>query len=108
MLVWAVDVLRPDEDTLLRALLVTTVAAVSLAHANLLLLLAHHRHRAMRLALAVTLTAIAAVAVLIVVPVFAESWFGEPYVRVLGVLGIVDALGTVALPVLARTRVLAG
>ena len=87
-----------------KALILLTVLAVGLAHANLLLLLAGRPHPAIRVGLVGTLVAVASVAVMIAVPVLTDGavpgsgdgW----YWRWLGVAGIVDALGTVALPVL--------
>ncbi|MBC3192467.1 hypothetical protein H7X46_15485 [Pseudonocardia sp. C8] len=98
------DVPSGGEEGLFKALIVLTILAVSLAHANLLLLLSGRRHAAIRIGLAVTLIAIAVVAVMIVIPVLTDGevpgsddgW----YWRWLGVAGIVDALGTIALPVL--------
>lgn len=87
-----------------KALGVLTLAAVSLAQANLLLLLAARTRAAVRVSLAGTLLAITGVAVLIALPILTEGEVpgpdGSAYWRWLGVLGILDALGTIALPVL--------
>jgi hypothetical protein len=82
------------------------VIAVSFAHANLLLLLAGRRRRVIRLGLAVTLVMIAAVAVMLILPIVSQGDIpgprdGESYWRLFGVLGILDVLGTVVVPVLA-------
>ncbi|MFP5070424.1 hypothetical protein ACLFMI_12250 [Pseudonocardia nantongensis] len=93
----------PDE-VWWKALGVLTLAAVSLAQANLLLLLAGRTSPAVRASLAGTLLAITGVAVLIALPILTEGEVpgpdGSAYWRWLGVLGILDALGTIALPVL--------
>jgi hypothetical protein len=87
-----------------KSLALLTIAAVSLAHANLLLLLAGRPHPAIRTGLAVTLVAIAVVAVMLAIPVVTDGEIpgssDEWYWRWFGVAGIVDALGTIALPVL--------
>ena len=93
----------PDE-VWWKALGVLTLAAVSLAQANLLLLLAGRTSPAVRASLAGTLLAITGVAVLVALPILTEGEVpgpdGSAYWRWLGVLGILDALGTIALPVL--------
>ncbi|MEV1291092.1 hypothetical protein [Pseudonocardia sp. NPDC049635] len=92
-------------EGLFRSFVVCTVLAFSLAHANLLLLLAGRRDRLVRAGLAVTLLAIAVVAVMILLPVLTDGAVpgsgDDGYWRRLGIAGIVDALGTIALPVLA-------
>ncbi|QEO15118.1 hypothetical protein FLP10_12375 [Agromyces intestinalis] len=87
-------------DVVSRGFLIAGVGAVSLAHANLLLLLAGRRHPAVRVALGITLAAVAAVAVLILVPVLTEWPSNLDYWRVLGIVAIIDALGTIVLPVI--------
>ncbi|ANY09054.1 hypothetical protein [Pseudonocardia sp. HH130630-07] len=81
-----------------------TIAAVALAHGNLLLPLADRPHRAIRAGLAVALAAIAVVAVMLALPVLTDGAVPGPsddgYWRWFGVAAIVDALGTIALPVL--------
>ncbi|WP_350349126.1 hypothetical protein ABIQ69_04090 [Agromyces sp. G08B096] len=84
-----------------RGFLIAGVAAVSLAHANLLLLLAGRRELAVRVALGVTLAAIAVVAVMILLPVLTVWPSSDEYWRALGIAAIVDGLGTIALPVIA-------
>jgi hypothetical protein len=82
------------------------VIAVSFAHANLLLLLAGRRRVIIRVGLMVTLVMIAIVAIMIILPIVSEGeipgfdnegW----YWRLFGVVGILDVLGTVVVPVLA-------
>jgi hypothetical protein len=93
-------------DTWLKVFIVASILAVSFAHANLLLLLAGRRRRLIRIGLMVTLAMIAAVAIMITLPVVSEgdipgyeneAW----YWRLFGVVGILDVLGTVVVPVLA-------
>lgn len=93
-------------DDWLKVFVVSSILAVSFAHANLLLLLAGRRRRVIRIGLMVTLVMIAAVAIMIILPVVSEgeipgsqneAW----YWRLFGVFGILDVLGTVVVPVLA-------
>lgn len=82
------------------------VLAVSFAHANLLLLLAGRRRLLIRIGLMVTLVMIAAVAIMIILPIVSEGEIPgydneEWYWRLFGVVGILDVLGTVVVPVLA-------
>ncbi|WP_232668474.1 hypothetical protein [Pseudonocardia sp. TRM90224] len=92
------------EQALYKAVAVLAIAALSLAQANLLLLLAGRRHPVIRVSLAVTLVAVAVVAVMIALPVLTDGGIpgnnDDAYWRWLGVMGILDALGTIALPVL--------
>jgi hypothetical protein len=79
--------------------------AIFLAQSNLLLLLSSRRRKAVRASLAVTLVAIALVYVLVVFLILTDGNIAldheELYFRVLSVIAIIDALGTVLLPVLA-------
>jgi 4-amino-4-deoxy-L-arabinose transferase-like glycosyltransferase len=86
---------------------------VSLAHANLLLLLAERRNPVLRTALFITVGFIALLAILIILPIATEGDIpgenGEFYWRILGVVAILDVLGTIVLPVINRfTRVAVG
>jgi len=85
---------------------VAGVLAVSFAHANLLLLLAGRRRQVIRIGLMATLVMIAAVAVMIILPIVSDGEIPgigneEWYWRLFGVVGILDVLGTVVVPVLA-------
>ena len=95
----------PGFDDWLRAFATAGILAVSVAHANLLLLLAGRRRRVIRVGLTLTLVAIAVVAVMLILPIVTDGDIpgpdGELYFRVAGVVGILDALGTVVVPVLA-------
>lgn len=83
---------------------ISTLAAVSFAHANLMLLLATTPIRWMRIALDLNLVLIGLVP-LIVIPViltdgnFPPQSLADVYWRFFGVVLILDALGTVALPI---------
>lgn len=90
----------------LKVFLTAGVLAVSFAHSNLLLLLAGRRRAVIRIGLMVTLVMIAAVAIMIILPVVSEGEIPgfeneEWYWRLFGVVGILDVLGTVVVPVLA-------
>lgn len=105
VLIWR-DWDSPGFDDLLKAFATAGVVAVSFAHANLLLLLAGRRRLVIRIGLAVTLVMIAAVAVMLILPILSEGEIpgprnGETYWRLFGVVGILDVLGTVVVPVLA-------
>ncbi len=93
-------------DELLKAFAVAAILAVSLAHANLLLLLEGRRSVVVRVGLYVTVAMIGLLALLIILPIVTEGEIpgdnGEPYFRFLGVVAILDALGTIVLPVVAR------
>jgi hypothetical protein len=92
-------------DEVFRWFGITGIAATSLAHANLLLLLSGRRHSLVRISLAVTLAAIAGVALLLILPIATRGEFpGEhydAYSRWLGVIAIIDALGTIVTPIVA-------
>lgn len=93
-------------DDWLKAFLTAGVIAVSFAHANLLLLLAGRRRAVIRIGLMITLVMIAIVAIMIILPIVSEGDIPgfeneEWYWRLFGVVGILDVLGTVVVPVLA-------
>lgn len=87
-----------------RTLWVLTVTALSLAQVNLLLLLAVQRRLVIRIGLPVTLVAVAALAVMISLNIASAGDIpgphGDGYWRAVGVIAIIDALGTIALPVI--------
>ncbi len=93
-----------DAEGWYKALAVSAIAAVSLAQANLLLLLAGRRYPVIRVSLGVTLLAITVAGVMVALPILTDGEIpgadDEGYWRGLGVVGILDALGTIALPVL--------
>lgn len=93
-------------DVILRVFGVFAVLAVSFAHANLLLLLAERRNPVVRIGLFVTVGLIALLALLIILPIATNGDIpgdnGEAYSRLLGVVAILDVLGTIVLPVLGR------
>ena len=85
---------------------VLSIVAASLAQANLLLLLAARRQRVIRIGLYVTLGAIALLALLLSLTIITEGDIpgsdGDLYWRFIGVIAILDVLGTIVLPVLGR------
>lgn len=93
-------------EILLKTFAVVAILAVSLAHANLLLLLEGRRSRLVRIGLFTTVAMIGLLAILIILPIVTDGRIpgdnGEPYFRFLGVVAILDALGTIVLPVIAR------
>ena len=101
---WGTSVTWEQMEPWVKAFGALTVIAVSLAQANLLLLLADRPQPAIRIGLAVTLLAVAVVAVMVILPIVTNGDIpgddGEPYWRAVGVIGILDALGTIALPIL--------
>lgn len=105
VLIWR-DWDSPGFDEWLKVFATAGVIAVSFAHANLLLLLAGRRRAIIRIGLMITLVMIAIVAIMIILPIVSEgdipgSENEEWYWRLFGVVGILDVLGTVVVPVLA-------
>ncbi len=83
---------------------VSALIAVSFAHSNLMLLLANAPVAWVRTALLVTLVLIAVIPALVIPSIitdgtFPPASFQEAYWRFFGVVLILDALGTIALPV---------
>ncbi len=92
-------------ENVLKYFAVFAVLAVSLAHANLLLLLEERKSPILRTGLFVTVGLIALLALLIILPIVTDGRIpgdNDSYWRVVGVVAILDALGTIVLPVLAR------
>ncbi len=92
-------------ENVLKAFAVFAILALSLAHANLLLLLEERKSPVLRGMLFTTVGLIGLLAVLILIPILTDGRVpgdNESYWRVLGVVAILDALGTIVLPVLAR------
>lgn len=105
VLIWR-DWNSPGFDEWLKVFATAGVIAVSFAHANLLLLLAGRRRAVIRYGLMLTLVMIATVAIMIILPIVSEGDIPgleneEWYWRLFGVVGILDVLGTVVVPVLA-------
>lgn len=103
---WSETMYQPTDLylNLTKAFAVSALVAVSLAHANLMLLLQNSPLRWIRTALSVALVFITIVPTL-VIPViltdgtFPPMSFQEVYWRFFGVILILDALATIALPV---------
>lgn len=90
--------------TITKAFSLLTLAAVSFAHANLMLLLAATPLRWLRIALDLNLVLIGLVPLLVAPAILTDGAFppqslADVYWRFFGVVLILDALGTVALPV---------
>ncbi len=105
VLIWR-DWSATDIDEWLKVFATAGVIAVSFAHANLLLLLAGRHRAVIRIGLMITLVMISIVAIMIVLPIVSEGEIPgigneEWYWRLFGVVGILDVLGTVVVPVLA-------
>lgn len=85
-----------------KALWILTVLAVTLAQANLLLLFASRQRTPVRVALWGTLGAMTVVAVMIWVPILTDGRVGDgdAYWRWFGAFAILDALGTILVPIL--------
>lgn len=90
---------------ILRAFAIAGIWSVSLAQANLLLLLAHRRRFPIRAGLGATCLFILITATLVSLPILTNGEIpGEAapdYWRAFGVVVILDALGTIVVPVLA-------
>ena len=90
--------------TISKTFTISTLAAVSFAHANLMLLLASSPFRWMRIALDINLVLIGIVPLLVIPVILTDGNFPpasmtDVYWRFFGVVLILDALGTVALPI---------
>ncbi len=90
--------------TLTKSFAISALAAVSLAHANLMLLLQNSPLRWIRTALSVALVLITIVPTLVIPVILTEGTFPpmsfqDVYWRFFGVILILDALATIALPV---------
>lgn len=90
--------------TITKVFTISTLAAVSFAHANLMLLLASTPIRWMRVALDLNLVLIGLVPLIVIPVILTEGNFppqslADVYWRFFGVVLILDSLGTVALPI---------
>ncbi len=105
-LIWSSwDNWSESRETILKTFAVLGVLAVSFAHANLLLLLAGRRNPFIRTSLFITVGLIGLLAALIIVPIVTNGEIpgeNELYWRFLGVVAILDVLGTIVLPVVNR------
>lgn len=103
MLVWRSG--DADYDLLLRAFGAAWVLAASFAHANLLLLMGRRRSRLLRIGLTATLVFVAVVAGMLLVPILTDGAIPgdgrDPYWRWFGAVAILDALGTIVVPIAA-------
>lgn len=107
LLIWAVGDDMPGDTMFLlaRGFFLAGILAFALAHAALLLRLDLAGSGPIAAVRAATLTTMSFVALLLAAPILhTEIWENDGYWRLLGALAILDALGTVALPVLARVE----
>lgn len=106
ILIWEILGTSVDvQNMVLKAFALAGVLAVFLAQANLLLLLSARKRRPIRVILIITLIAVAAVYILLAALILTDGdiaarFIDDLYVRTLAVSAILDALGTVVLPVL--------
>lgn len=95
-----------DDDGLARAWGIATTAAISIAQAALLLI--HRRpsdSHVIRLVRTATIVVVVVLAALIMVALAsAEDDPDESFFRILGALAVLDALGTLSLPILRRLQ----
>lgn len=103
---WSSDLYLPSDLylNLTKSFAVSALVAVSLAHANLMLLLRNSPLRWIRTALSIALVFITIVPALVIPVILTEGTFPplsfqEVYWRFFGVILILDALATIALPV---------
>jgi hypothetical protein len=93
-------------ELVLKTFFVGSILAASLAQANLLLLLGERRSLVIRVGLYATLAFIAALALLGILPILTDGGIpgdnGDPYARAVAVVAILDALGTIVVPVMSR------
>jgi hypothetical protein len=105
-LIWNNWGIYGDVDPALRTFGVFGVLAVSIAHANLLLLLGQRRNTVVRALLYLTVAFVGLVAVLLCLPIATAGDIpgdnGDAYWRLFGVVGILDVLGSIVLPVTGR------
>jgi hypothetical protein len=82
------------------------ILSFSFAHANLLLLLGQRRNTVVRALLYTTVAIIGVVALMICLPILTDGDIpgsnGDWYWRLLGVVAILDVLGTIVLPITGR------
>lgn len=106
VLIWSVSWSGASFGQLSRAFGVAGIWSVSLAQANLLLLLTRRRHPVIRFGMVATVGCIVLTAVLLSLPIVTEFRIptGETalaFWRAFGIAVILDALGTITVPVLA-------
>lgn len=92
-IIWVDDIWW--SDTLFRVLGIGLTLAASLAQASLLAAVADRPRPRVRGLLAVTFVAITALAALISYPIVTEAELGEWYFRTVGIVAILDVLGTI-------------
>jgi len=101
VMIWG-DVQHGPGEGLLRTFGIGSVAAATLAQASLLLAMAERARPAVRRILVATLTLAAALAVMVSLLITGYNPSGDTYYRLLGVVAILDVLGTVVAAALMR------
>jgi hypothetical protein len=102
ILIWT-DFGSMQPEALWKTFGLTTIAGVSLAHANLLLLLGERRRSVVRIGLWVTVALIALLAVLLWLLILTNGDIGtDGYGRLVGTVAILDVLGTIVVPVVSK------
>jgi hypothetical protein len=103
ILIWGDWAFADTSNTVWKTLWVATIIAVSLAHASLLIPVVENRQPAIRLALYVELGLVAFLAILLLLLVLTDANVSsDAYTRLVAVVAILDVLGTIVVPVLAR------
>jgi hypothetical protein len=103
ILIWGNWVYDDTSNTVWKTLWVATIIAVTLAHANLLIPVALNRQPAIRLALYVELCLVAFLSILLLLLVLTDATVSsDAYTRLVAIVAILDVLGTIVVPVLAR------
>jgi hypothetical protein len=106
VLIWLPWDFDTDLGTAWKVFGIFGVLAVSFAHANLLLLLGQRRNPTVRVLLYLTVGFVAVVALMLCLPIGTEGEIpgddGELYWRLFGVVGILDVLGSIVLPITGR------
>jgi hypothetical protein len=106
LLIWAEWTDPGAQAVVIKLFAVAGILAVGLAHSNLLLLLGQRRNRVVRVLLYATVAIIGLVALLLCIPIATDGDIpgddGDGYWRLVGVVAILDVLGSIVLPVTGR------
>lgn len=102
ILIWA-EFGSKSPELLWKTFWIVEIAAVSLAHTNLLLLLGERRRPVVRIGLWITIGLIALLALLLYLLILTDGDIGtDAYDRVVGTVAILDVLGTIVVPVVSK------
>lgn len=102
VLIWAEDRLRSNDEAVWQAFGVGTVVAGTLAQACLLLAVAHRKSPVVRVLLAVTLVLAAVLAAILSALILGAAPDEDYTARAVGVIAILDVLGTVVVGALGK------